>query len=159
MESVKVANMKKLFIILTLIMTAGTAWSQAVAPVNFVNQLGDKKQATFGDAVTIYLLTLGKDPKGFNIDVQALTGMGILKDNDYKADTPLRRGMIANMVARHLKLGDSLFYNIFGTERYAFRACIAARLMEAEGSEWDDISGEELLEIMSSVEYRLEVQK
>ncbi len=40
---------------------------------------------------------------------------------------------------------------MFRTERYAFRACASRGLMDANNSEWDKLSGEELLEIMAKV--------
>jgi hypothetical protein len=63
----------------------------------------------------------------------------------------MRKGVAARLLARYLGLTDSLLYDIFGSERYAFRACVAAGIMVADGSEWDAVSGEELLEIMRRV--------
>ena len=40
---------------------------------------------------------------------------------------------------------------LLGREGYAFRACVAHGIMDHDGSEWDKISGEELIEIMSKV--------
>jgi hypothetical protein len=55
------------------------------------------------------------------------------------------------MAARFLNLKQSLMYNIFGIERYAYRACLADNLFSGDGSENDLISGSELIELFSRV--------
>jgi hypothetical protein len=60
------------------------------------------------------------------------------------------------MIAGKLNLGDSLMYMILPLERYAFKACIAENIMQTEGSEWDAVSGGELIEIMTAVSVILE---
>jgi hypothetical protein len=124
--------------------------------INFVNELAGKKTVTFGDAVKMYLYTLGKAPAGFDPDVKTLKAMNILKAKEYDRDKPLRRGMLALMVARHLKLKGSLFYLMFDTRRYAHRACVAEKIMDVNTSEFDMISGDELLEVMAIVSERTE---
>jgi hypothetical protein len=56
------------------------------------------------------------------------------------------------MIARYLDLKDLLLYRLFKIERYAYQACVAAEIMEANRSEYDKLSGEELIEIMSTVD-------
>jgi hypothetical protein len=124
--------------------------------MNFVNELAEKKAVTFGDAVTMYIYTLGRVPAGFNADIKTLKAMNLLKAARYDKDKTLRRGMLALMVARHLKLKGSLFYLMFDTQRYAHRACVADKIMDANTSEFDKISGDELLEVMGVVADRME---
>ncbi len=126
---------------------------------NFINALADKKVVTFEDGVKMYLYTLGKVPAGFNADVATLKGLKLLKAKTYDKDKPLRRGMLALMVARHLKLKGSFFYLLFDTERYAHRACVADVIMTPSTSELDTMTGDELLEIMAIVGERMEVKK
>lgn len=137
-----------LVLLLALFTVAG---AQDMGSLTFIENLGNKKKATFGDAVTFYMLTLDKKRTGFARDLASLQKEGIAAGYDLKADDVLRRGVIARMVARHLKLKDSLWYVVFGTERYAYRACVATGLMSPRGSEWDKVSGEELIEIMRHV--------
>jgi len=124
--------------------------------MNFINDLAEKKSVTFGDAVTMYIYTLGRAPAGFNADVAALKGMKLLKAKQYEKEKPLRRGMLSLMVARHLKLKGSLLYLMFDTRRYAHRACVAEKIMDVSTGEFDLISGDELLEVMAIVSDRME---
>ena len=113
----------------------------------YILTLGDKAQATCEDVVTIFILQTGKTPNGYDKDVPALRDAGIGAPERAATD-PLRRGEAAAMVARYFKLKQSLFFNIFDSDRYAVRACVAAGIMEEDTSEWDILSGEQLLEIM-----------
>jgi hypothetical protein len=49
-------------------------------------------------------------------------------------------------------------YSIFGTERYAYTSCVSLKLMGGGKSEWDYLSGSELIEIMSKVSARVEAR-
>lgn len=131
----------------------------ASGQVNIINQIGDKKQATFGDAVFLYIITLGVIPSSFDVNVNILKNKNILPKKNYKQDKPLRKGTLALMIAKHLKLEDSLMYLIFKFPRYAHRACIAYGLMPVDGSEWDILTGEELLEIIALVEEEMEYRQ
>ncbi len=127
--------------------------------INFINALADKKVVTFEDGVKIYMYTLGKVPAGFDADVKTLKDMKLLKAKSYDRNKPLRRGMLALMIARHLKLKGSLFFLIFDTQRYAHRACVAEKIMGANTSELDKMSGDELLEVIAVVSERMEEKK
>jgi len=127
--------------------------------INFINELAAKKAVTFGDTVRMYMYTLGRAPAGFDADVKTLKGMKLLKADRYDRDKPLRRGMLALMVARHLKLKGSLFYLMFDTRRYAHRACVAEKIMDVNSSEFDKMSGDELLEVMAIVSDRMEEKR
>ena len=61
---------------------------------------------------------------------------------------PLKKGYIAVMVAEGLNLEDSVLYKLFKSKRYAFRVCVAHNLLNADGSENDLMSGEELIEFL-----------
>ena len=125
---------------------------QSMSVLNYVNELGDRKQATFGDIVTLLVLDMGEKTLGFESDLSVLNVRNkIAAGYNLRENAPLRKGAAARLIARYLRLSDSLMYNIFGTERYAYRACVAAGIMIADGSEWDYVGGEELLEIMRRV--------
>jgi hypothetical protein len=148
--------MKRAAFILASILAVTAVQAQQM---QFINDLADKKVVTFGDAVTIFMYTLGREPAGFNADVAALKGRKLLKLNRYDKAAPLRRGMIALMAARHLKLKGSLFYLMFDTQRYAHRACVAEGLMSAKTSEFDKLTGDELLEFIAAISARMEENK
>jgi len=148
----------RIAIAILLIMTiplAAQRRSRAVEHVTFIHEIADKEYVTFGDAVSFFVLILGKEQESlFSKNVDILKAAGITRGLDYAENTTARKGMIAALIADYLKLGDSLFYLIFRTERYAFRACIAHGIMDYDASEWDRVSGGELIEIMSKVSER-----
>ncbi len=141
--------MKYNLLLAAILLLAGfPAAAQDAGSLAFVNQLDDKASATWGDAVRFFVLTMGGQSAGFRKDIQFLNSRGISTNIGLAEGDTLRKGAAALMVARYLKLSDSLWYSIFGTQRYAFRACASAGIMPANGSERDIISGPELIEIM-----------
>jgi hypothetical protein len=154
---VKELDMKVRNIVLALALALASSglMAQSMGDLNFINDLGDKRHAGFGDAVKFMVLEMGRNSTGFAADLALLERRGISGGYEgMKEKDPVRKGVLARMVARRLNLKDSLFYRIFGTERYAFRACAAAGIMISNGSEWDIVSGDELVEIMSQVSAR-----
>lgn len=143
--------MKQILAILFTLLFCFALSAQNTDSVSFMNDLAMKKTATIGDAVRLFLLATGKAPSNFTADAKSLTDAGLLPDRVLKEEDVLKRGLLAKMIAKHLQLNDSLFFNIFKSERYAFTACVAANLMVPEGSEYDKISGSELVEIMTKV--------
>lgn len=133
--------------------------SVSAQQIQFINGLSEKKVVTFGDAVTIFMYTLGRAPAGFGADVAVLKEMKLLKLDKYDRNAPLRRGMIALMAARQLRLKGSLFYLMFDTQRYAHRACVAEEIMDASTSELDTLTGDELLEVIAAVSERMEAKQ
>ncbi len=127
--------------------------------INFINGLTGKSSVTFDDGFRMYMYVLRKAPGGFEANVRALKGMKLLKADRYEATRPFRRGMLALMVARHLKLKGSLLYLMFDTRRYAHRACVGERIMAVDTSEWDKLTGDELIEVMAIVSERMEGEK
>lgn len=123
--------------------------AQDMQQMQFIHLLADKPAASFSDAVTFMTIAAGMQPKDFNFNLQVLKNRRIARGMDYHAAAPLRRGALSLMIARHLDLSDSLLYMVFGTGRYAYRACVAEGIMDHEGSEWDILSGGELIEIMN----------
>jgi hypothetical protein len=132
-------------------------YTPAHANLNAINRVAEKKRTTWEDGVAMYVVILGRPLAGFNANVNTLKRLGILKQSkNYARNKVLNRGMMAGMIVRHLKLKDSLLYLIFRTERYAYRACVAAGIMDFDSSEWERLSGEELLEVMRLVGERME---
>ena len=132
--------------ILMLIVISATGISQDIAPLLFINELDGKETATYGDALRI-----------FRLQVRTIQGSESYLLKGYYDDLPLTKGMISLMVARYLKLievepRNSLMYNIFGSERYAYRACLADKLFSEFGSENDLMSGGELIELFAKID-------
>ena len=147
-------------VLLSVFLLSGSfGFAQEAGQINFINDLAGKKEVTFEQAVKFYLYTLGKAPTNFNADVKALKDLKLLKAPAYEKDRPLRRGMLALMIARHLKIKNSLFFLMFDTRRYAHRACVGAKIMDVDTSEFDLMSGDELIETMAAVSERMEAKK
>jgi hypothetical protein len=146
-------NMTKfrIIIISLCILFSSQLFAQNIANIEFINTVADKDKTTFADSVHFFMLTAGKKIQSFDENMKVLNREGITSGINLVKDSPLRRGALALMLARYLKLGDSLLYAIFKTERYAYRACAANNIMSYDGSEWDTLSGGELVEIMTKV--------
>jgi hypothetical protein len=123
--------------------------------VTFVHEISEKDAVSFGDTVRFLVLILGKEPTNtLASDLDILKSAGITAGLNYAENISIKKGMLALILADYLKLGDSLFYMIFKTQRYAFTACIANGIMDYDASEYDSVSGGELIEIMSKVSER-----
>ena len=147
--------MKRKTILITLligvIFCAPQAFPQDISNVIFINELADKDEVTFGEAVRFFVMTIGKKPGSFKNNLRVLNKNGILTGIDTKRGDLIRKGTLALMIARYLDLKDLLLYKILKIRRYAFRACVANDIMHYNASEWDRISGGELIEIMTKV--------
>jgi hypothetical protein len=140
------------FLTAVLLLFSVSLFAQSNA--GFLDEITDKVSVTIEDAVKLYVMIIDKKPGDFDSNVAALKSAGLIKDETINKSDNLRRGLLASMIARHLKLGDSIFYMIFGTERYAYTACVAAEIMDSNGSEWDVLSGGEVVEILTRVSDR-----
>lgn len=139
--------MKKLSLLISAVLMfilSTASFAQDMNQIEFLSSLDQKQTATYGDAIRLFALQEGKK------SAEVLSGTGIELGGYSQGDT-LTKGMLAKMTARYLDLGGSLMYLIFGTERYAYRACIAYGIMRADGSENDIISGPELVEVMGKI--------
>ncbi len=143
--------MKQLRYVFIFLLVAIPLFSQDMGNIVFITELSNRPEATMADAVKLFVLTLNKKSGSFAADVQLLKKENILDDSDYTESTPLRRGTLASMAARHLKLGDSFMYAVIGTGRYAVTTCVVNKIMPPAVGEWDILSGGELIEIMSLV--------
>ena len=148
--------MKKLVYIFVIIFTALVlsyvgSYSQDYASLNLIDNLGNKKTVTYGDAVKLFIISIGMNSENFKADIKKLGDLGLKKGLDRGENEPARRGDVAILISQRLKLKDSLFYRMFNIKRYATRACTAAGIMPGDVSERDFLSGDELIEIMTVV--------
>jgi len=150
---------RKTAVFLIAMFFALPAFSQDMGNINYYAELGDRPTATVGDAVKLFALTMGQKPKDFNAGRQYLVKEGVFPDKSYAETDPLRRRTLAYMAARYLKLGDSLMYAIFPNQRYAVVACGANGIMPADKSEWDVLSGAELMEAVARIAERAGAEK
>jgi len=144
MKIVKIIN--NLFI--TILILSVTASSQDITQITFINELDNKVQATYGDALIVFKLQSGSTvalKKGKSTAVDSFTLSG------YNEKDILTKGMASLMTAKYLDLDGSFLYLIFGTERYAYKACIANNIFAPGGSENDKMTGPELIELLSRI--------
>lgn len=141
--------MKKALIFLAALALTTPLLSQDISEITAITGIADKPSATFSDAVNLLVIVSGEKAQG---DVMKTSGIqNVIRGMNYKASDPLRRGALALMIARHLELRGTLLYSIFRTERYAYKVCVKNHVMDSDGSEWDRLSGGELVEIMRKV--------
>lgn len=152
----KEARMKKILVtcIVTLFILPSSA--QNSDTVSWVHELSKKDRVSFEDSVRLFVLQTGVKYSDFSSGVVALRSQGILSDREYTADEPLTRGRLAFMTARYMKLDDSLWYVVFGTERYAYAACVSGGFMKAGRSVSGAVSGPELIELIGIISDRME---
>ena len=122
----------KTFVAAAMLFMSAALFSQA--SIDRINSIDKKTTAVYGDAVALFKAETSK-----NVYL------------DYKDDAPLTRGMVALMAAKYLDLKGSFMYNIFGTERYAVKACVAENIMDANSSSSDLMSGADLLEVLGRI--------
>ncbi len=125
-----------------------------LSALTIINTIGNKKKTTFGDAVQLFAMALDKDKGSFQELLTVLKSAGITRGLGFKKSDVLRKGTLALLTAQYCKLGDHLLYLIFKSERYAVRACIANNFMSTDSSEWDKVSGEELIEMISKIQQK-----
>ncbi len=142
-----------LLVLFFIVITSGISFAQDVSQIEWLGDLDGKSAATYSDAVKMFSFQTTGKASSFAIDSAMIGKNGIALDG-YAENKTLSKGMLAKMTARYLGLGGSLMYMIFGTERYAYRACVAYGIMRENGSENDIISGPELVEVMAKVSER-----
>ena len=146
--------MKKLFItagaVLMTALLALSGYSQNSDEIGWLGEIDKKEAVTYGDALKLFMLQSGRKPSTFEKNQGDLAAEGIALDG-YSEEDELTKGMLSKMTAVYLDLGGSLMYMIFGTERYAFRACMANGIFGQDGSENDRLSGPEMIEAFSKI--------
>ena len=145
----------KLLLIPAFVLALLPLYAAGKADIGFIQLLAGKETATVSDAVLLFAAAEGDDAKDFESARGFLIGKGILKQRDYDPEGTLRRGLLAGMTARALGLRGSLLYVITGADRYACSACLADGIMTGDAvSEFDVISGSELVEIIGALSSR-----
>jgi len=133
------------FFVFAAMCTSGGLNAQS-GSVALVEKISMKETATNADAVAVFTYQIGKQYTNYNQGIAALKEAGLITGGEYAENAPLKRGFLALLTARYLELSDSLWFALFKSERYAYRACVSAGVMKGEMSEWDFISGPELIE-------------
>ena len=143
--------MKYLIILFIILLLRQISFSQDVDKLFFIHSMENKEFTTFEDAVSIFIVIQGSTLSDYETNLQSLIVAKILDRKEYSKEMILKRGLLSLMIASYLDLEDSLLFYFFRTERYAFNTCVSYDIMDNNQSEWDKISGLELIEIMSIV--------
>jgi len=121
---------------------------------SFFRVLAAKPNATMEDGVKmLYMLTTGESSTGkmtFQEICDILSRKGIIRKSYTKnKDRLLNRGQVSYMLCKALGIKGGLTMRIFGvSERYGFRECVYLKLVPP-GTQWDRVTGGELLGIMA----------
>lgn len=118
-----------------------------------LTQLAGRQAVTFADGVELILVLMQIEKKypDFDSRKEFLTKTGILpaKWNAYGASDPLRRGELAYMVVKMLRLEGGLKAHLFGmNRRFAMEELIHEGIMR-EGHGQDLMTGTELVQVMT----------
>lgn len=139
-------KLKYIICIAAISMLTLNVFSQQKTQAEFLSELDNKKTATYGDALTLFKLQSGsKNTTKENVEIKNYSLQ------NYDDGAPLTTGMASLMTAKYLDLRGSFLYMVFGTERYAYKACISSNLLNQNGSENDKMSGPELIELFSRI--------
>jgi hypothetical protein len=145
--------MKRL-VMLVAMLAALPLYAEGTGTIEYIQSLAGKPAATVSDAVILFAMQEGSRIADFSEARDLLIGKGILKQREYNPADPLGRGLLAGMTARMLDLRGSLLFKLTGADRYACSACSADGIMKGDISEYDTISGPELIEIIGAVSSR-----
>lgn len=137
----KMGKIKYIICIIAVTLLALNSYSQQISQAEFLSELDQKASATYEDALALFKFQ-SEAEKSNKADF-SLQG--------YDKNDLLTKGMASLMTARYLDLDGSFLYLIFGTERYAYKACVSNNLFSKNGSENDKMTGLELIELFSRI--------
>lgn len=129
-------------------------FAEGTSTIEYIQNLTQKQNAAVSDAIILFAVQEGSDSKEFAAACDYLISKGILRQGQYNPDGALKRGLLAGMTARALGLKGSFMFNLTGADRYACTACAADGIMREDISEYDPVSGPELVEILGAVSSR-----
>lgn len=119
---------------------------------DFFSKLSEKEFATFSDCVTAYCYFNQIDVKDdFEENINNLKTIIPKMPKKYNADDMLTTGDFSLLTAQHLGLKSGLFYLATKTGRYAARELYIIGIIPLNTSEYEKISGLELIEYLQKV--------
>ena len=74
------------------------------------------------------------------------------KENVKNINSPISKGLLASMIMKSKNWGGGIWYSILGGERYAYKELVNIGIFSKEGNQYQNISGIELLGIISKVD-------
>jgi hypothetical protein len=122
--------------------------SDKMSSLQLADKLSESSEVKFNEVVEFMMLAVNGNYRNFRDGLDFLVRNDIAQGIKLSEYDNVNLGTLSLMCARTLKLKNSLFYNIFGSKRYAVRACADIGLIPGTSGEYDKVSGEELIEIM-----------
>jgi hypothetical protein len=140
--------MKK-FIVPVLFMICIFSFSDEI---EFTSGIYDKQVVTFTDGVTMYcyMYKLPVDTD-FSKNVESLKGSIKYFPAKYDADTVFTIGDFSLFAMQYLKLNSGMFYLAARNGRYATRELMIRNIIPFNTSEYEKISGQELVTLIQKV--------
>jgi hypothetical protein len=146
--------MKKYLILLFLIFSY-SLFSEPIGEIEFIEKLNEQKTATYDDCVKVFCYIYKTDvTDDFNVNVENLKANIKKIPKGYKPERKLDIGTFSVFAMQYLKIESGLFYLASHSGRYAVREMAIRGLVPNNTSEWESLSGPELIRyIQKVVEY------
>lgn len=122
------------------------------AEVDFIIELEKKENATFSDLVQAfcYMNDINVE-KSFEANLENLQEIIVHLPKNFTEEKMLTFGDFSLFAMQHLKIKGSLWYSASKTGRYAVRELALLKVIPFNTSEWEKMSGIELIRYMQKV--------
>jgi hypothetical protein len=129
--------------------------------IEFIDNLDKQKTASYYDCIKVFSYLNKLEVTGdFNTDVEALKAVINKLPRNYKEDQKLTIGTFSLLAMQQMKIESGLFYLMTHSGRYASRELIIRGILPFNTSEWELLSGSDLIRnIQKVVEYAEEKSK
>lgn len=142
--------MKKVVSIIVVMFITGIIFANQA---DFFNTLIEKETATFEDCVKSFCYMSEIEVTGdFDMDVDNLKAVIPDFPRKYSASKPLIIGDFALLAMQFLKIDGGLFYRVTSVGRYASRELTFINFLPANTSEYEKLSGIELMQLLRRVD-------
>jgi hypothetical protein len=140
---------KKIFVLFILFFSIyGLFCSQ----VEFINNLLEKKTALFSDCITSFCYLKGIDASSdFQSNLKELNKTVKFVPLNIKGNKELTIGDFSLLAAEYLDLKTVLLFIASNSPRYATRELIEINILPLNTSEWEKVSGVELIKLMQRI--------
>lgn len=140
---------KRLFLIILVLFICSFIYGEQA---DFFTQLSEKEYATFSDCVVSYCYFRNiQVTDNFDKNVMALQEQITKMPKNLSEDKSLTVGDFSMLTAQHLNIKSGLFYLASKAGRYASRELFQLNIIPLNTSEFEKISGLELIQLLQKV--------
>jgi hypothetical protein len=144
-----IKTVKISFILFFLLIASSGIYS---SQTDFINSLLEKKAATFSDCIMSFCYLKNIDPSGdFDANLGQLKKIIPIMPKNISKDKALTIGDFSLLAAQYLDLKTVLLYIGSKSPRYAVRELIEINILPFNTSEWEKVSGLELIKLMQRI--------